>query len=99
MFGKRNKEGSVSYCTHYYTTLYKGNTIEVVFMDNSTAYLAINGVTYGSTKTSFTGITDEDIGAQVFLDGEEKFVLAKVGGTSAKLFIDNEEIPMLRRNK
>ena len=54
---------------------------------------------YGSTKTSFTGITDEDIGAQVFLDGEEKFVVAKVGGTSAKLFIDNEEIPMLRRNK
>ena len=44
MFGKRNKEGSVSYCTHYYTTLYKGNTIEVVFMDNSTAYLDINGV-------------------------------------------------------
>ena len=46
-----------------------------------------------------SSITDEDIGAQVFLDGEEKFVVAKVGGTSAKLFIDNEEIPMLRRNK
>ena len=99
MFGKRNKEGSVSYCTHYYTTLYKGNTIEVIFMDNSTARLEINGVEYASTKTSFTGIRDEDIGAQVFLDGEEKFVVAKVGGTSAKLFIDNEEIPMLRRNK
>ena len=27
MIGKRNKEGSVSYCTHYYTTLYKGVSV------------------------------------------------------------------------
>lgn len=96
-FGK-NKEGQVSYCTHYYTSVYKGNTIEVIYMDDNTVRLEINGVSYGSTKTTFTGISTEDIGAQVFIDGEERFVVAKVGSTTAKVFIDNEEIQMLRRN-
>jgi hypothetical protein len=95
-FGK-DKEGHVSYCTHYYTSIYKGNTIEVIYMDNHTVRLEINGNEYGSKKDSFTGLSTEDIGAQVFLDGEERFVVVKIGGATPKLYIDNEEIQMLRR--
>lgn len=96
-FGK-NKEGSISYCTHYYTAIYKGNTIEVIYMDNHTVRLEINGKDYGSTKDTLTGVCTEDIGAQIFIDGEERFVVAKIGGATPKLYIDNEEIQMLRRN-
>ena len=95
-FGK-DKEGHVAYCTHYYTSIYKGNTIEVIYMDNHTVRLEINGNEYGSTKDTFTGLSTEDIGAQVFLDGEERFVVVKIGGATPKLYIDNEEIQMLRR--
>lgn len=99
MFGLgKNREGSISYCTHYYTSIYKGITIEIIYMDNHTVSLEINGQQYGSTKDTFTGLSTEDIGAQVFIDGEERFVVAKIGGATPKLFIDNEEIQMLRRN-
>ena len=74
MFGLgKNREGSISYCTHYYTSTYKGITIEIIYMDNHTVSLEINGQQYGSTKDTFTGLSTEDIGAQVFIDGEERF--------------------------